>query len=73
MTSEKCPFYRTESEYQLRLKDNQNEEATAKMRKSYSDQLADQRQTIHKLQNDLEIGKRDHDNSMIRVLPLISF
>eukprot|EP00094_Tigriopus_californicus_P008583 TCALIF_08273-PA protein Name:"Similar to WDR65 WD repeat-containing protein 65 (Homo sapiens)" AED:0.08 eAED:0.08 QI:0/0.28/0.12/0.75/0.42/0.37/8/0/1160 len=53
---------KTESEYQLRLKDNQYEEEINSNKKKANGQLAEMRATIHKLQNDLDRGKRDHDS-----------
>lgn len=58
---------RTESEYQLRLKDNQFAEEAQIRQKQFNNQLADLRQAIHKAQNTIENNKKQHENT-VRVL-----
>ena len=54
---------RTESEYQLRLKDNQYQEESNLKGKQFSSQISDLRQNIHKLNNDIETNKKNQDNA----------
>ena len=61
------PLSRTESEYQLRLKDNQYQEESLAKGKHFSSQISDLRQNIHKLNNDIETNKKTHDNAIIKL------
>ena len=55
---------KTESEYQLRLKENHFAEEAEAKQKQFTSQLSDLRQAIHKAQNTIENNKKDFENNM---------
>lgn len=55
---------KTESEYQLRLKENHFVEESEAKQKQFNSQLSDLRNSIHKAQNTIENNKRDYENTL---------
>ena len=59
---------KTESEYQLKLKDNKYVEEARIAKKKFNADISDLKQSIHRLENDITSIKKDHSTAMAQVM-----
>ena len=59
---------KTESEYQLKLKDNKYVEEARIAKKKFNADISELKQTIHRLENDITSIKKDHSGAMAQVM-----